>query len=317
MNFLKSEIRTNEIAHPCGLMLHHMTDGKHHPKIQGALTKQQLWALLTGKHGCNFLSAAAWFDAYGNGELRPNDMCITFDDSLLSQYDIALPVLEELGLTAIWFVYSGVFEGVSDDFELHRYFRNTAFSSANEFYDIFFDAAHKLFPERRVFDMARKNEAAVYLGTHHFYTLKDRQFRYIRDIVLTAEEFNIVMTALIKSRGAVTAELRDKIWMRDEHLRRLSSAGHVIGLHSYSHPVNLRRLSLEEQISEYHKNAVHLTKVLGYCPDVMAHPSNSYDETTLRVLRGMGIKFGFRSDYFCGVGSDLEIRRLDHTIFGK
>ena len=55
----------------------------------------------------NILPADEWMARATSDRLDENDLCLTFDDALRCQYDVALPVLEKYGLTAFWFVYSG------------------------------------------------------------------------------------------------------------------------------------------------------------------------------------------------------------------
>lgn len=302
---------------PFALMFHHLTDHERHISVQGALTADAFRAFITDSHGFKIIRAQDWLDRYASGTLSPNEICITFDDSLLSQYEIALPILEEFDLTAIWFVYSSVFEGVPEPFELHRLFRNLCFDSVDDYYAAFFEKASLLYPELDVAAAAGTDAASAYLSTHTFYSRPDRQFRYVRDTILSVAEYDHLMAALMADYGERLATMQDRIWMNNDHLIALRDAGHLIGLHSYSHPVNFRRLDMEQQVSEYFRNAMHLTQVLGTCPTVMAHPSNSYDATTLMILRGFGVQFGFRSDIFDGADSPLEIQRIDHTIFAN
>ena len=42
------------------------------------------------------------------GVLSSNDICITFDDTLLSQYEVALPILEKYKIRAFFFINTGM-----------------------------------------------------------------------------------------------------------------------------------------------------------------------------------------------------------------
>ena len=59
----------------------------------------------------SILDAQSWMEKALCGRLDKGDLCLTFDDSLLCQYDVAVPVLRSLGTTGFFFVYSSVFEG--------------------------------------------------------------------------------------------------------------------------------------------------------------------------------------------------------------
>lgn len=297
---------------PFGLMFHHFYNDKQHPYIQGAVTATDFRETLTGLAGVKVWPAKEWLQRYEVGELTPLDACVTFDDSLRCQYDIALPVLEELGLTAFWFVYSSVFENVRESFEIYRFFRNIAYNTVEEYYHEFFSELELSTNDDRDWSaIIASPEACNHLIEHDFYSRLDRQFRYLRDWVLTPPEFEKIMYKLMARKDFDPAAWGERMWMDDDCLRDLDRRGHVIGLHSYSHPVNFRRLDISHQVKEYFCNARHLDGVLGYVPNVMAHPSNSYSDTTLQILKGFGIMYGFRSTPMGGSENDLELARVD------
>ena len=104
------------------------------------------------------------------------------------------------------------------------------------------------------------------------------------------------------------------LWMSEEDLVITSSKGHLIGLHSYSHPTQMSKLSKVEQELEYKKNYDHLTSLIGIPIKVMSHPCGDYNETTLEILKSMGIDIGFRSSMSLkDIHSPLEIPREDHA----
>ena len=57
---------------------------------------------------------------------------MTFDDALRCQYDIAVPVIEDLNIKAFFFVYSSIFSEDPDLFEVYRYFRMNYFKNIEE-----------------------------------------------------------------------------------------------------------------------------------------------------------------------------------------
>jgi peptidoglycan/xylan/chitin deacetylase (PgdA/CDA1 family) len=97
--------------------------------------------------------------------------------------------------------------------------------------------------------------------------------------------------------------------------RGLAAGGHIIGLHSHTHPTNMTLLPIEEQYNEYRRNLNQLSSLLGIAPQSMAHPSGSYNRDTLEVLREMGVQIGFRSDHDSRFRTLLEMPRLDHVLF--
>jgi peptidoglycan/xylan/chitin deacetylase (PgdA/CDA1 family) len=110
------------------------------------------------------------------------------------------------------------------------------------------------------------------------------------------------------------ADLQTLLWMDNRCLQELDLSGHIIGLHSYSHPTALAKLPPDIQRAEYQKNFDHLSRVLEKRPVTMSHPSNSYGPNTLAILNDMGVTLGFRADMTRGTGfSALEYPREDHA----
>jgi peptidoglycan/xylan/chitin deacetylase (PgdA/CDA1 family) len=311
----KSEPRPEVVSRrePHGLMLHHFHDARH-PRGQGAIDAACFRKLLDGIGRDRFLPAAEFRRRALSGELAEGDLCITFDDALRCQYDVALPVLREFGLTAFWFVYSGVFEGHREPLEVFRYFRTVAFPDVDDFYAAFRTAvqssAHAALVERE----SRNVDFAAYLSEVGIYTTPDRWFRYLRDRILGPARFNEIMWQMIADAGYMDSIPASLLWMDDACLRELSQEGHIIGLHSYSHPTLLSMLPPDQQRDEYERNAAHLTKVTGLRPDTVSHPCNSYGPETLSILESLGVRLGFRANMAKRDYSILELPRIDHAL---
>ncbi|MHA6732236.1 polysaccharide deacetylase family protein [Devosia sp. A369] len=296
-----------------GLMLHHFSGGCH-PLGQGAISADQFADMLEFIGVERFLSPQLWVEKAKAGRLEPHDRCITFDDALLCQYEIAKPVLENYGLTAFWFVYSSVFIGNIERLELYRYFRTTRYSSISDFYDAFFEClllsefSADYLQGRSAFD------PDSYLMEFSFYTQQDKLFRYTRDKILGAKRYNQVMDSLIEAdQDFSKQEATRNLWMTDEHLRALSAREHLIGLHSFSHPTQMAALRRDEQLAEYRLNSEHLANVLGVPAITMSHPCGSYDADTLAILAELGVQIGFRANLAPSGGSLYELPRDDHT----
>ena len=105
--------------------------------------------------------------------------------------------------------------------------------------------------------------------------------------------------------------------MNSDQLRDLHGDGHIIGLHSHTHPTTLAEMSTDQQHAEYAHNRRVLTDILGTSPVTMSHPCNSYSDETLAVLGNLGISLGFRSNMSSGFDSPLEHPREDHTMIVK
>jgi peptidoglycan/xylan/chitin deacetylase (PgdA/CDA1 family) len=299
-----------------GVMFHHFFDS-FHPNGQGAISGAELKALLDYLGRDRILPAHEWMRRALAGTLGDDDLCLTFDDALRCQYDIAFPVLNQFGLTAFWFVYSSVFEGNWEPLEVYRHFRTTAFLSVDEFYRDFFQCIADVYPAEYQTVIAEFDPAS-YLSEFSIYSADDRLFRYFRDHILGPSRYDSVMQSMMLEKGFDPLNVTGKLWMNDDHLRALRKAGHLIGLHSYTHPTRLADQPVEAQAREYEKNFTHLARVLGENPVAMSHPCNSYNELTLPILEGLGIRLGFRANTERIVRpSRFEFPRKDHAIIMK
>ncbi|MBF0098165.1 MAG: polysaccharide deacetylase family protein [Magnetococcales bacterium] len=294
-----------------GIMFHHF-HGPRHPAGQGALSAAQLGALLADvQQQQHILPAQEWLERACAGTLHEEDRCLTFDDALLCQYEIALPVLQQHHLSAFWFVYSSVFLGHREMLEIYRHFRSVCFAHIDLFYQEFFQATVQQFPACQPHLHAA--QAQHYLAEFTFYSTNDRIFRFLRDEILSSEQYAHLMQILMQQHHYDPQQAAQQLWMQEDHLLDLQQQGHVIGLHSFSHPTRLGRLSRAQQWQEYQENFRHLSQLLGAPPRSMAHPCNSYNQDTLNILQEMGIQLGFRSNRAAlPKRTPLEWPREDH-----
>lgn len=297
---------------PHGLMFHHF-HGERPPHGQGSITAEQFRELLGFVGLKRILSAREWLCRAGDDTLKPDDLCLTFDDNLRCQFDVALPVMRKAGLTGFWFIPTAVIEGTPERLEIDRAFRLRCFSSVDAFYGEFerflLNSPHAGVVERGLADFDPRS----YLAEFPFYSDGDRRFRYLRDRVLGPQRYGEVMDALIEASGVDVTALAADLWMDAACIRQLHAEGHVIGLHSHTHPTCLADMSIAEQQREYTRNHAILAELLGEAPTTMSHPCNSYTDQTLEILRGLGVCLGFRSNAALRTHGPLEQPREDHT----
>jgi peptidoglycan/xylan/chitin deacetylase (PgdA/CDA1 family) len=295
-------------------MFHHFHSDDHLAS-QGSLDEKQFASMLDwlGQR-YSILSAADYLKKFEKQTLADRDICISFDDALLCQYDVARPILNDRGLTAFYFVYSSVFGGSPDLLEVYRYFRTNCFASMEEFYAAFF----KIVADHNAGQYAEARaefDQSDYLAAFPFYTNDDRWFRYLRDQLLGPERYEQTMANMMRASGFDIAAASRKLWMSEDDLRSLHDEGNLIGLHSYSHPTQMSKLSKAEQTQQYRQNMDHLETVLGKgSVSSMSHPCGDYNTDTLELLNAMGIRIGFRSSLSqTHIASKLEIPRDDHA----
>lgn len=284
---------------------------------QGSLTEIEFEKILDFVGIESILAPDEWLSRLENDQLNSNDLCLTFDDGLRSQYEVALPVLEKYNLKAFWFVCSAMLQGEVDWSEMYGYIGANHFVSMKEFYNVFFSKC-----KDEVTKKWEENEFEKYTKEMHsafpFYSTSDLKYRYLRNNVLTAQELDQIMDKIIKEQSIDINQLKAKLWFREPELKDIYAKGHYIGMHSYNHPKNLLALSSTEQLDQYKSNYKHLKRLCHTEIVAMAHPLNSYNEATLKVLEQLGVKCGFRSNMSPPQGSsinanDLELAREDAT----
>ena len=100
-------------------MFHHFHSSKY-KKSEGSISKNDFEKILNKTKLKNIISADQFLS-------KEKGICITFDDSLKCQYDIAYPILKKLKIKAFWFIYSSSLKPKYNNIEIFRIFRNTKF----------------------------------------------------------------------------------------------------------------------------------------------------------------------------------------------
>jgi len=295
------------------LVFHHFHGDKHLPS-QGSLSSSDFIQMIDWLNNhCSNLSASQYKKNFENGTLKNTDICLSFDDALKCQYDIAVPVMERLGIQAFFFVYSSAFCQNPDPLEIYRYFRTAFYSDIENFYEDFFDAVEQI--DATEFSRHHAKYSLLnYLSAFPFYTENDKWFRYLRDQYLDRNQYDELMNELMIKNNFDANTIKKELLMSEEDLVSTESKGHLIGLHSYSHPTQISKLSKVEQELEYQNNYNHLIGLIGKPIKTMSHPCGDYNGITLEILKSMNIDIGFRSNMSVKeIRSPLEIPREDQA----
>ena len=315
--------KNNNFFH--GIMFHHFHDDGIHTKSQGSIDKDDFYKMINFIGRNNILDADIFFEKLKNKKLKETEVCITFDDSLKCQIDIALPVLEELKIKSFFFVYTSVFEEKPDNLEIFRYFRVNYFKEINEFYNSFYKVLDKdlknFFDENN--DKIRSTKDKL-----PFYSIEDIKFRLVRDNFLNKTKYEEIMFLMIKEKNLNYKETYKKLFFQKDDLKKLDNLGHLVGLHSHYHPTLLEKLNYDEQKNEYEKCLSSISNILDKTKNeikYMSHPCGSYNNDTLEILKELGIELGFKQIMTIepekGMkklnNSFLEIARQDHARIYK
>jgi peptidoglycan/xylan/chitin deacetylase (PgdA/CDA1 family) len=297
-----------------GIMFHHF-HGKNHPVGQGSISADELDRMLTWlRKDFEILSINEFFQKAVEGKLADNETCLTFDDSLLCQYQIALPVIESHGIQALFNVYSSAFSGLPDPLEVYRYFRSVSYEKFDDFFTDFFEMVRSEFSAEYIDGTYRfANEQNIY-DSFPFYSKNDKIFRFFRDMILGPTKYNSVMNNLMNKKMFKASEVPEKVFMTISQLNDLNQKGHALGLHSDTHPTQIQSLTKGEQMKEYETNYEFLRSITGSGAKMVAHPCGQYNETTLAILHELEVQLGFRSSLNIPYAKSLlEIPREDHS----
>lgn len=295
------------------VMFHHFHGDIHLP-AQGSLDAQNFLEMIEWLHkSYSIIGASDYVLKFKNQTLKEKEICLSFDDALKCQNDLAIPILEKLGIESFFFVYSSAFSESPDKLEIYRYFRNTSFVSIDEFYKKFFSITKIIIADNYESEYS-KFLNLNYLSSYPFYTENDKWFRYLRDQYLNLDQYHKIMEDLMIKTNFNLDLAKKNLWMTEEDIIDIDKKGHVIGLHSYSHPTQMSKLMKSAQEYEYKQNYKHLSKLINKKIETMAHPCGDYNNDTLKILNEMDINIGFRSNMSINeIRSSLEIPREDHA----
>tara|TARA_E500000178_G_scaffold323656_1_gene349435 strand:+ start:331 stop:1299 length:969 start_codon:yes stop_codon:yes gene_type:complete len=308
-----------------GIVFHHFHDDGIHTKGQGSIDKDDFYKMINFIGRNNIINADEFFEKLKKKKLKNNEVCLTFDDAIKCQIDIALPVLEELKIKSFFFAYTSMFQNKPDNLEIFRYFRINYFDSVDEFYKNFYkilDKDLKSFFER---NSVLIKETKIKFP---FHTISDIKFRLVRDNFLTKSQYEEVMFLMFKEKQFNHYDLYKKLFFQKSDLQTLNNLGHLVGLHSHNHPTFLENLGYNEQKNEYEKCLSLISDILNKPKNEiksMSHPCGSYNEHTLQILKELGIELGFKSIMTIepekGMtkvnNSFLEVAREDHSNIYK
>ncbi len=299
-------------------MFHHFHGGTLQATGQGSLNSQNFRKILFYlKKNFKILKPSEWIKKITTNKLKPNEICLTFDDALLSQYKIALKEMDKLDLKAFWFIYSSVFEGQIDNFEIHRKFRTLFY---RDFKDFFLHFESFLKGKKNYYDNSKfKKYYSTIKKKIPIYSLNDIKFRFLRNYIIKEKNYNLILEKMMKEKKTNKKSLSKNLWLKNHHLKILSNKGHEIGLHCYNHPYLLEKLSYSNQKKQLIKNYNHIFKVTKKKPICISYPNGSFNKNTIKIIKNLNLKFAFISNMYAkkNIVKNYVIPRVDHSTLLK
>ena len=277
-----------------GIMFHHFHDNKIHRYSQGSVDRESFVKIINLLGKDNILNSDKFLEKLIDNKLKNNEVCITFDDSLKCQYDIALPILEDYKIKAFFFLYTSIFEGKHGQLEIYRYFRNNYYSKINDFYNDFYK-----FLEIDINKWILNNQNIIneYKAKFPFYSKEDIKFKLIRNFFIDENLYKSIMEEMFHSKNFKPDHHISNLFVSKSDVIKIKKLGHEIGLHSHSHSTTFNKFNYDEQKIEYIKNLNILKKIFNSDCEIqsMSHPCGSYNHSTLEILKKMDIKIGFKN----------------------
>lgn len=221
----------------------------------------------------NPLTISEAVEMIGRGELPDRAVCLTFDDGYADNYEVAYPILSDLGISATFFVATGYLDG-------------------------------GVMWNDRVLETVRQIQPGNYdfgeLGQVRF--LKDSEKPEIASQLLKKMKY---MPASIRDRLArkfskeFGIQSSEEIMMSSQMVREMHLGGMEIGAHTVSHPI-LAQLGPSEARQEIQDSKLFLESLLDTPIMSFAYPNGKSGTD----LTERDIKFVSESGYRASVTTD-------------
>lgn len=206
------------------------------------------------------------------GRLPDRCLCLTFDDGYRDNFDVALPLLREHGLTATVFVASGYLDGGC-------MFNDTVAEAVRRLPDGAVDLAFAGLGTRAVGD---QNSRRTLIGE----LTQAIKYQSPEDRMISEAHLH----QLVQAAGQ---RLPDDLMMRSDQVLALHRQGIDIGGHTVTHPI-LTTLSTELARHEIGANREALKGITGHTPTLFAYPNGKpdrdYDQSHARLVAEAGYR---------------------------
>ncbi len=239
------------------ILIYHRVLPQKDPLFPGEVDRAEFssqMALLKSRF--NVLPLAEAVQRAKRGSLPARAAAITFDDGYADNADVALPVLQEHGLHATFFVASGFLDG-------GRMWNDSVIELVRRAPDGVLDAS------------------TLGLGTHALHSLADRQ-RAVPALI--GQLKYLPMAERLEQVGRLAqlagCTLPDDLMMRSSQVKALHAAGMGIGAHTVNHPI-LARLTDTQAREEIAQGKLALEDLIGEKVTLFAYPNGKPGEDYL------------------------------------
>jgi len=265
-------------------------------------------------HATRFHEVCGWLKSWLNilpldeavaamrtGKLPARAACITFDDGYADNYRVALPILQQHGLSATFFIATGFLDG-------GRMWNDTIIETVRRCRDLPFIAFQPLAarPERPWREARQSMPPTIEARRAAITTLINQlKYRPSSERISITEE--LAKTAKV--------QLPTNLMMTSAQVKAMRHAGMQIGAHTVSHPI-LARLTDEQAWQEIGDSKRFLEDLLGERVGLFAYPNGKpgedYAPQSVVIVRSLGFDAAVITQWgVSGMGDDLfQLRRF-------
>ncbi len=230
------------------------------------------------------------------GSLPARAACITFDDGYADNFQVAMPILQQHGLQATFFIATGFLDG-------GRMWNDTIIETVRG-------------TTSPLLDLSSLN-----LGQHPVSTLAERRAAIgalINQIKYRPVAQRISVTEQIASLARV--QLPQDLMMTSPQVKSMRQAGMQIGAHTVSHPI-LARLADDQARDEISKSKTFLERLLGERVGLFAYPNGKpgidYLPQTVKVVRSLGFDAAVSTQWGASKQGDDVMQIMRFTPWDK
>lgn len=230
---------------------------------------------------------------------KENYVMLTFDDGTIDHYNIVYKILKKYNCPGLFFISSNIFNKEILDIQIiHRLLSLNKF---DEMYEILISELQKI---NFSFDNNDINNSLD--------NKKTAMFKQLLQYKLPYNVRKNIINKLVKKYN-ISTNFED-YYINIEQLKEMKQNGMYFGIHTSNHH-NLRLLNYNDQFNEINNNLNVLKEnnLLENNLLAIAYPYGIYNEDTIKILKELNIKYGFKAS-ITNEESSFEINRIDCNI---
>jgi peptidoglycan/xylan/chitin deacetylase (PgdA/CDA1 family) len=244
----------------------------------------------------------------GRSSLPENAALLTFDDGFADHHETVTPMLQERGLSGVFFLA----EQASADRPRLLGVHKTHFLLAHLGAEVF---GRAVLAECRLETVPQRQGRTVF-GTDRWEEADDRVVKHLLNYELPFEEADRILTGLFARHLGDEVAFARSLYLGAERVGAMVDAGMVFGYHTRTHRM-LSRLSVSEQRDELEGGVGWVRALTGQPSVPFCYPwggPQTYTRDTVGVLREVGYSLAFntvRRRMDAGRDDRYELPRFD------